>query len=323
LRGRARYGILFHMKNTLFAAVALLAALSQAATLDGLAAKVNNAVITVGDVINMMHRTRAENEDFRTAYSNAVEEAINRRLILMAAVEKKLDMQEWLVDNRIREIVKDNFGGDMNKLNAQLAQTKTPLSDWRNQIRDDMIVNAMRFQFVDKPVVATPAAMQNEYALHRDRYCRTASTSVRVILLRPSQDDKTPPVSTRGEEILGRLEHGAKFADLARQYSSDSHAKDGGLWKDIKPEDAFRPEIAAVIAKLKTGEFSRLVNLDGWGFIVRKESETQDAQKSFAEAYDEIAKNVTKDLVKAQYANWISRLRAEAFIKIYPIPDEK
>lgn len=311
------------MKNVLFAAAAAWAAVLSAATLDGLAAKVNNAVITVGDVVNEMRRTRADTPDFRTAYSNAVEEAIDRRLILMAAADKKLDMQEWLVDNRIREIVKDNFGGDMNKLNAQLAQTRVPLSDWRNQIRDDMIVNAMRFQFADKPAFPSPAAMQREYDLHRDRYSTEARTSVRVILLRPSEDAKTPSVSTRGEELIGRLEHGEKFEDLARAHSADSHAKDGGLWKDVKPEEAFRPEIAAAIAKLKPGAFSPLVNLDGWGFIVRKESETKEHQKSFAEAYDDIARNVRKDAVEAAYRDWIARLRAEAYIKRYPIPEEK
>ena len=139
------------MKKATFAVAIALSALAQAATLDGLAAKVNDAVITVGDVVTEMRRMNADQKlGFREAYSNAVEEAINRRLILNAALEKKLEMQEWLVDNRIREIVKENFDGDMNKLNAQLAQSKVPLTDWRNQIRDDMIVNAMRFQMIDK-----------------------------------------------------------------------------------------------------------------------------------------------------------------------------
>ena len=138
--------------------------LAQGATLDGLAAKVNDAVITVGDVVNEMRRGDSK-QDFRTAYRNAVEEAVNRRLILDAAVGKKLEMQEWLVDNRVREIVKDNFGGDMNKLNAQLAQSKVALTDWRNQIRDDMIVNAMRFQMVDKGADPSPAEMHTEYLM--------------------------------------------------------------------------------------------------------------------------------------------------------------
>lgn len=310
------------MKKVTFWAVLALSALSQAATLDGLAAKVNDAVITIGDVVNEMRRIRSD-QPFRVVYSNALEEAINRRLILAAAAEKKLDMQEWLVDNRIREIVKDNFDGDMNKLNAQLAQSKVPLTDWRNQIRDDMIINAMRFQMAEKDATPTPAAMHGEYLLHRDRYCTEAKTSVSVILLRPPTDDKTPSVSTRAEEILARLEKGEPFAELAKKYSSDSHAKDGGQWKDVKPEEAFRPEIVTVLAKLKVGEFSKLVNLDGWGFIVRKDAETTDKQLSFAEAYEQIAHNVKKANAAERFDAWMQRLRAEAFIKIYPIPDEK
>ena len=299
-----------------------LSAFVQAATLDGLAAKVNDAVITVGDVVGEMRRMNSK-ADFREAYSNAVEEAINRRLILNAALEKKLEMQEWLVDNRIREIVKDNFDGDMNKLNAQLAQSKVPLTDWRNQIRDDMIVNAMRFQMVDKGADPTPAQMHSEYLMHRDRYCSEAKSSVSVILLRPAEDDKTPSVSTRSEEIFGRLDAGEKFAELAKLFSADSHAKDGGLWKDVKPEEAFRPEIVETIDKLKVGQVSRLVNLDGWGFIVRKESETTDQQLSFEDAYDQIVRNLRKEIVKARHDAWIARMRDEAFIKIYPIPDEQ
>ena len=310
------------MKKATFAVALALSALAQAATLDGLAAKVNDAVITVGDVVNEMRRINSK-ADFRGAYSNALEEVINRRLILNAALEKKLEMQEWLVDNRIREIVKDNFEGDMNKLNAQLAQSKVPLTDWRNQIRDDMIVNAMRFQMIDKGADPTPAQMNNEYLMHRDRYCSEAKTAVSVILLRPPEDDKTPSIATRSEEIFGRLDAGEKFAELAKTFSADSHAKDGGLWKDVKPEEAFRSEIAEAIAKLKPGETSKLINLDGWGFIVRKESETTDQQLSFEEAYDQIARNLRKDIIKSRHDAWIARMRDEAFIKIYPIPDEQ
>lgn len=66
-----------------------------------------------------------------------------------------------------------------------------------------------------------------------------------------------------------------------------------------------------------------LINLDGWGFIVRKEAEKQEKRLSFAEAYDQIAANVQKTERKTRYAAWIARLRDLAFIKRYPIPSEK
>ncbi|MBQ6338067.1 MAG: SurA N-terminal domain-containing protein [Kiritimatiellae bacterium] len=315
----------------LFVSAALVGTLG-AATLDGLAAKVNDVVITVGDVMADIQRNprlrghfaASKATDAATLYSETLEMLIDRKLILQAAAEKKMEMQEWVVDNRIREIVKDGFDGDMNKLTATLAQSKVALTDWRNAIRDDMIIQAMRYQLIEKNLQATPLAMRKEYKEHRARYMTEAKTTVSVILLRPPRDgDKeTPSVTTRGEEIIARLEKGEDFADLARRYSSDSHAKDGGQWKDVKPEEAFRPEIAAAIAKLKVGEFSTLVNLDGWGFIVRKDEETVGKQLSFAEAYDAIARNVKNDAAKAEYDAWMKRLRAQAFVKKYPMPED-
>ncbi len=315
------------MKTALLSLALAVCACARGVVLDGVAAKVNDAVITmydVGTAIGDLKRSGVvSDDDFKTAYSNTVEFLVERRLILQLAAEKKVTFPEWVVDGRIREIVKDRFDGDMNKLNAMLAQTKTPLTEWRNMIRDDMIVNAMRQQFVEKYVTATPADMFQEYNENKKLYRSEAKTSVSVILLKPADDKKSPSVSTRGEEILARLERGEPFADLARQFSSDSHAKDGGTWKDVNPEEAFRPEIAKTIASLKVGEVSKLVDLNGWGFIVRKDSETGVKERSFAEAYDEIERNVKARLGKEAYRNWVQRLRAAAFIKIYPFPEDK
>ena len=320
------------MKTAVLLVSAVCAGAVRAATLDGLAAKVNDVVITVGDVMAEIQRSprlrghfaASKTADAAKLYSETLEMLIDRKLILQAAAEKKMEMQEWVVDNRIREIVKDGFDGDMNQLTAALAQSKVALADWRNTIRDDLIIQAMRYQMIEKNLQATPAAMRREYKTHPERYATEAKTTVSVILLRPPRTDEkeTPSVTTRGEEIIARLEKGEDFADLARRYSADSHAKEGGQWKDVKPEESFRPEIAATIAKLRTGEFSTLVNLDGWGFIVRKDEETIGRQLSFTEAYDAIARNLKNDTAKAEYDAWMKRLRAQAFVKTYPMPDD-
>jgi hypothetical protein len=65
-----------------------------------------------------------------------------------------------------------------------------------------------------------------------------------------------------------------------------------------------------------------MIDLDGWGFIVKKESETKAKQMSFAEAYDKIAENVQKAAAKKAYDEWIIRLNDMSFIKIYPMPNE-
>ena len=107
------------------------------------------------------------------------------------------------------------------------------------------------------------------------------------------------------------------FGEVAKKYSSDARAKDGGQWKDIKPEDVFRPEVCAEIAKMKKGETSKWIELDGWNFLVRKDDETTGVKLSFEEAYDAVAQNVRKELADKRYRDWINRLKSETYIKVY------
>ena len=318
-------------KSLLLAFFAALACTAPAVVMDGVAARVDGEIITMGDILTEAHRNPALREKFTAAsrdrarlaalYKEVVEDIIDRRLILKEAAHKKMEMQEWLIDNRVREIVKEHFHGDRNELVQELQKTNTSMDEWRNTIREDLILAGMRYQIVDQYVQQpSPGAMRREYDEHRSRYVEDARVTVSTILLKP--EEGRAPVKERAVQILAALDKpGADFATLARDHSADSHAKDGGLWKDIKPEDEFRPEIVDALAKLKVGEHSQLVDLDGWGFILRKEAEHAAKKLSFAEAYEKIARNAYREAENKAFADWMARLRKQAFIQIYPMPE--
>ena len=56
---------------------------------------------------------------------------------------------------------------------------------------------------------------------------------------------------------------------------------------------------------------------------MRKDAETSAQERSFAEAYEDIERNVKQRLGQEAYKAWIQRLRDAAFIKIYPFPEDK
>lgn len=312
-----------------FCAAAMLSV--SAAKLDGIAAYVDSHVITVGDVMNEIRRNPAIREqavdanasEMKAMYMAALDSLICRRLVLKAAAGKKMEIPEWVVDNQIREIVHEAFGGDMNKLEEELQRTKTPMSEYRAAILDDITARGMRQQIIDRHVSPSPSAMRREFETNRDKYRTEDKVSVRVILLKPgSAEDGVPGIETRWAQIGEEMAAGKTFADMAVQYSADSHAKDGGLWKDVKPDAAFRPEIAEIIAKLKIGETSKMIVLDGWGFVVKKEAESVAHDMTFAEAYPLVERNLRqRESVKA-YDEWLKRLRAESFVKVLPPPEE-
>ena len=315
------------MKTTIAALFSILACIAQSATLDAIVAKVNDSAITLDDVRNEIRRNpeiserlaeavRNGEKGARDLYQSALDSLIERRLVLAQAAAKKMDIQEWVIDNRIREIVHDRFEGDMSRFEANLAESRIPISEFRATLKEDMTIGAMRYQMVEKDLFPTPAQIKAEYDAHPERYNIAAKATVRVILLKPGKD-----AASLAADISSRLDKGESFAELAKKHSADSHAKDGGIWKDVFPSEAFRPEIAAAIDKLKPGERTKPIAIDGWNFIVLKETEVPAHLQTLSEAYDKVLRNVRRDIGRRLHKEWIARLRAEAYIKEYPIPE--
>jgi len=292
----------------MLAAAAAAAALACAAEVevDGIAATVGEMPILKSDVRGEMRRAGVADE---SRFAEFRDRLVERALILKAAAGSKMTMQEWVVDDRVRTIIEDVFGGDRNKLVESLAAQKIPYADWRRRIRDDLVVNAMRWNVVDKNVRASPSAMKAEFKAHPERYRSSDRLTVSVIVLKP----ENAPLREKISAELGKV----PFAELAKRHSSDSRAKDGGVWKDVKPSDEFRPEICDAIAKLGVGEVSEWIELGGWSFLIRKDAEDSSQTLSFADAYDAIEANVKKAEAKRLYTEWIGRLKADTFIKTY------
>ncbi|MCR5413267.1 MAG: peptidyl-prolyl cis-trans isomerase [Kiritimatiellae bacterium] len=291
-----------------FAAAALSAAslCAHAVEVDGVAATVGTDTILRSDVLNAMRRRGIADE---SRYDEVRNDLIDRALIIKAAAESKMTLQEWVVEDRVRTIVEDAFGGDRNKLVETLAREKVSYAEWRKRIKDDLIINAMRWNMVYKNVRATPSLMKAEYRAHPERYMAGGRTTVSVILLDPERSSF--------REAASDMVKTNSFAAAAKRYSVDSHASSGGVWKDVTPADVFKPEICDSLSKLKAGEVSDWISIDGWSFLLKKEEESTAHPMSFAEAYQQIEDCVREQESDRLYGAWIERLRAETYIRIY------
>ena len=272
-----------------------LALPARAVEIDGIAATVGTESILRSDVLNEMRRIGAPDGG---AYREVLNTMIDRKLILKAAGESKMTLQGWVVENRVREIVNKAFGGDRNKLMETLQQQKVSYPEWYQKTKDDMIVGAMRWNVVDKNVTASPAAMKREFEEHAGRYVQDHKVSVTVILLKP-------------EEI-------AKRDEISAALKSKTFEELGGKkYVDVKPEDLFKPEIVAEIEKMPKGTISHWIEIGGWSFLLRKDGESSGKALTFDEAYDQVEATVKEAEAKRLYTEWVARLRAETFVKVF------
>ena len=292
------------MRRILFA-LALLPLAASAVEVDGIAARVGTEAILRSDVYLEMQRIHAD----ESRYGEIRNEMIDRKLILKAAGDSKMTMQEWVVESRVREIINKAFGGDRNKLIDTLAKQKVSYPEWYARMKEDMIVSAMRWQVIDKNITASPEEMSKQYYGHPEAYSSNRAVTVSVILLKPEDSGKRDEVSAALRD--------KSFAEVAKAYSADSRAAEGGVWKDVNPEATFKPEVCAEIAKMPKGTISHWIEIDGWSFLLRKDDERPGHKLSFVEAYDKVEEDVKAAKSQQAYAAWMERLRSETYVKVY------
>ncbi|GEM_PF-485779 len=324
-----------HLKH-IFASTLLVAIVSAqglpvkkkpAVLLDGVAAYVNTEMITIAEVMSEVRRSpwaevspELREKRLRELYTATLNALIDRKLILAAAQKSKMELQSWAVDNRIREIVANNFNGDHTKLHDLLAERKIAYEDWRKGIEEDLMITAMRYQQVEKRISPTPTEVRDEYEANKGRYQTETAVAVSMIILDPPAQEGDSSVEERVAKIEAALKSGTSFASLAKTFSRDAKAAQGGSWGKVNPEDVFRAEIVEELNRLMPGEVSPAVILDGYGYIVRKDEQQDSRLLTFDEAAPYVESHLRMRMAEKIYKEWTDRLRAEAYIKVFELP---
>ena len=129
------------MRRSMLAVLAAVALPAAAVEIDGVAAKVGSETILKSDVIDEMRRMGLRDA---SRYEEIRNEMIDRKLMLKAAADSKMTLQDWVVENRMREIISKAFGGDRNKLIETLGKQRMSYPEWQARMKEDMIVADMR-----------------------------------------------------------------------------------------------------------------------------------------------------------------------------------
>ena len=147
---------------------------------DRVVAHVNEHRITLGEIKAMIlprmpelqRRYRGAELESRLEemYRQALEQKIERRLILDAYEQQEGRIPEWAVDQHVDEVVRQEFDGDSGALVRALARERVSLAEWRENIKKSMIVSSMQGMAIGEHLHVSPAEIRAYYARHRDRF---------------------------------------------------------------------------------------------------------------------------------------------------------
>ena len=311
-----------------------LAATARAEVVDGVAAIVNDKIITYSDVrdyvqpvIAQLRRTyngEALKDKIRGAQKDALNNLIERHLILAEFKDKGYSFPDTVVDEQMNDIIANDFAGDRAALVKTLQAENITLAKYREQLRDRIIVQAMRNRKTQNEIVVSPFKIEDYYKTHQADFKEDEQVKLRMIVIKKAPvADAAPTTNTvvdvrrqRAEEILALLDRGDSFESIAKVSSEGKEATKGGDWGWIKREE-FRKELSDPAFQLKPGQHSRVIETTDGYYILRVEDVKAEHYRPLAEVRDLIEKELLQDQRTKMQEAWVKQLRAKAYIRMF------
>lgn len=206
-------------------------------------------------------------------------------------------MEQTLQELMYRKVLSDKYKVTEEELDQEMKQTKEQLGDQYDMflsqygLDEEAFKDMMELQLLQEKAVLSEVEVTDQEV--KDYYKEwQPPVKVRHILV---EDEKT------AQDIKNQLANGAKFADLAKEHSTDTaSAQNGGDlgWIDYANRQQFVPEFTEQLNKLEKGQVSDPVKSD-FGYHIIEVTDKQE-KKPLEEIKEELTEELKLSKVDAE-----------------------
>jgi peptidyl-prolyl cis-trans isomerase SurA len=299
----------------------------QARVIDGIAAIVNGEIITYSQVRGLsgprerLLQTQFKGEELakqvQEARAAALKDLIDRQLIVQSFRKEKFELPEYFVEERVKDIIREDFGGDRATFIKTLQAQNYSLSEFKKMETEKIIVQAMRGKNVKTITTVSPTKVAEYYAKHKAEFTAKEQVKLRLIMIPThAADGNSAAQKAVAEEILGKLADGAPFDRMAQMYSEDATRDSGGDWGWIDRK-TLAPQLEKIAFNLPTGRVSHVIELGPNYYILKVEEKRGGETPSLAKLRPEIEKKLIQEETQRQQELWLAGLRQKAYIRTF------
>ncbi|MFZ0218889.1 MAG: peptidylprolyl isomerase [Candidatus Aquirickettsiella sp.] len=246
-------------------------------TLDRIVAVVNNSVITQQQLNEHIEMTRqlwlSENKpipDAATFRKQVLNEMIDHELQLQLAANTGLNINEAALDKTIMGIAQRN-GFTLEQLREKLQQENIPYAKYRQQIRQQLIVNHLQQDEVAAKITVTDQETKDMLAHMPKSSPQKAAYHVEDLLIPFSNHPSAADISHTKAialSLLQQAKNGTSFQELIAQASKFNPPLTGGDlgWRAL---NALPDIFQTPVQKLKPGEITEPLQADNGFHLIR------------------------------------------------------
>ncbi len=284
--------------------------------LDSYAAIVNGKAVTVGDVLAVLGPAQERLssrysgseleqkliEEYDAARANLVES----ELILLDFEMQGGTLPDRAVEDHVNSVIHERFSNDRAAFLRALAAERLTFTEWRKQMKDQLIVQIMRQKEVSAKILITPLDLQNAYDRKRDAYALPERVRIRTVAL------PATTTATDAADIHDRIRSGKTTLEQIAEKGATLQDDPGFI--DLA---SLNETIRRAIADLAPGDIAGPIDIDGAFYLVQL-AERQEAR---VRPFDEAAPEIEKELRRVEFDRlnkiWLDSLRSKYYVQIF------
>ena len=255
------------------------------------------------------HMTPPESQ-FLEFQAEIGQQLIETALMLQEAKRQDIAVdEEWVKRELAQMIAYERLGTTEEEIEQNRERVQATLQD-RNRL--DQLEKQVR-------VVAEPTESQIDsfYQQHPDKFTTPGQERVGLILVKVDPwagADSWEIARLKSSAILESINNGVPFEELARQYSDDATAANGGDM-GFQHEGMLGVGVAAAIKELKIGEISRPIQLLEGIAILRLIDRIEPKLNPIPEIVDRLKALWVREEMETVYKRFVAQLVAAADIQ--------
>lgn len=167
--------------------------------------------------------------------------------------------------------------------------------------------------------VSEPVLTEFGYHLIRVDDKRDGEIKARHILIEASMSDSDKDKITQlVDEVYQKLQNGADFIEVAKEYSTPSEETDEDVVIDEYPVDQLdqTPQIGTYIKDLQEGEFTEVLEIDDTYYIFKNIGYTKPRPYVYDEISQQLEQIVFQQKQQKAIDEWITKLKSEIYVKV-------
>ena len=288
-------------------------------------ARVNNKIVTQRQYDKereTLHQQLAQQysgekleQEFKLKSKDMLRDMIDQDLLVQKAGDDDINVETDVI-KRLDEVRQQYNLPSLEALQQGVEKDGMNWEDFKDQIKRQLLMREVIAREVGSRIIISRADARKYFDAHMKEFDSPPGVHLAEILV--STEKHSPAEAEKlAKKAMGELDSGARFPDVAKEYSDAPSAKDGGDVGFFKA-GTIAPEIAKAIANVDVGEVSSTIKTQ-YGYMIFKVLEKRVGKTpTFEQVANQVMNYLYDQKVQGALRGFLTTLRTESSIRLAP-----